>query len=64
MMIMPPRFAAYPLCEDALWRSVQRAMMASVSPADAVRRAAAEVHGIVAAHDRRAPLQGCRGAPL
>ncbi len=26
-MIIPPRFAAYPLCEDALWRNVQRAMI-------------------------------------
>lgn len=50
MMIIPARFAAYPLCEDALWRNVQRAMIGDVSPADAVRQAAAEVHSIVAAH--------------
>lgn len=50
VMIIPARFAAYPLCEDALWRNVQRAMIGGVSPADAVRQAAAEVHGIVAAH--------------
>lgn len=56
VMIMPARFAAYPLCEDALWRNVQRAMIGEVSPADAVRQAATEVHGIVATHDRRAPL--------
>ncbi len=47
-MIIPPRFAAYPQCEDALWRNVQRAMIGEVSPADAVRHAAAEVQGIVA----------------
>ena len=50
VMIIPARFAAYPRCEDALWRNVQRAMIGGVSPADAVRQAAAEVHGIVAAH--------------
>lgn len=47
-MIIPPRFAAYPQCEDALWRNVQRAMTGEVSPAEAVRRAAAEIQGIVA----------------
>ena len=50
VMIIPARFAAYPLCEDALWRNVQRAMIGGVSPADAVRQASSEVHGIVAAH--------------
>lgn len=50
VMIIPARFAAYPLCEDALWRNLQRAMIGEVSPADAVRQAAADVHGIVAAH--------------
>lgn len=50
VMIIPPRFAAYPRCEDALWRNVQQAMIGSVSPADAVRIAAAEVHAIVTAH--------------
>ena len=49
-MIIPPRFAAYPQCEDALWRNVQRAMIGSVSPADAVHAAAAEVHAIVTGH--------------
>ena len=49
-MIIPPRFAAYPLCEDALWRNVQQAMIGRVSPADAVQGAAAEVHAIVTGH--------------
>ncbi len=49
-MIVPPRFAAYPQCEDALWRSVQRAMIGDLSPADAVRGAAAEIQVIVATH--------------
>lgn len=49
-MIVPPRFAAYPQCEDALWRSVQSAMIGEQSPADAVRRAATDIQGIVAAH--------------
>jgi multiple sugar transport system substrate-binding protein len=55
-MIIPPRFAAYPLCEDALWRNVQRAMIGERSPADALRQAAAEVQSIVAEHACRAPL--------
>ena len=49
-MIIPPRFAAYPLCEDALWRNVQRAMIGERSAADALRQAAAEVQSIVAEH--------------
>jgi multiple sugar transport system substrate-binding protein len=49
-MIIPPRFAAYPQCEDALWRSVQRAMVGEWSPADALQRAAADVRAIVAEH--------------
>ena len=49
-MIVPPRFAAYPQCEDALWRSVQRAMIGEWPPADALRRAAADVQAIVAEH--------------
>ena len=47
-MIIPPRFAAYPQCEDAIWRNVQRAMLGEVSAADAVRRAAAEIESIIA----------------
>ncbi|HJU43398.1 MAG TPA: extracellular solute-binding protein, partial [Vicinamibacterales bacterium] len=35
-MIIPPRFAAYPLCEDAIWRNVQRAMLGELPAADAV----------------------------
>lgn len=35
-MIIPPRFAAYPACEDALWHAVQRAMEGAVSPEAAV----------------------------
>ena len=48
-MIVPPRFAAYPQCEDALWRNVQLAMTGERSPADAVQRAAADIHAILAA---------------
>ena len=46
-MIIPPRFAAYPQCEDAIWRSIQRAMTAEWTAADAVRRAALEILPIV-----------------
>jgi multiple sugar transport system substrate-binding protein len=49
-MIVPPRFAAYPQCEDALWRSVQRAMLGEVSAGTALRLAAADIQRIVAEH--------------
>ncbi len=49
-MIIPPRFAAYPLCEDAIWQSVQRAMVGECSPVEAVRRATADIRAIVDAH--------------
>jgi hypothetical protein len=49
-MIIPPRFAAYPQCEDALWRAVQQAMVGTLSPAEAVNRAAADVNDIVDVH--------------
>jgi multiple sugar transport system substrate-binding protein len=49
-MIIPPRFAAYPQCEDAIWQSIQRAMTAEWSPAEAVGRAAADIQAIVDAH--------------
>jgi multiple sugar transport system substrate-binding protein len=46
-MIMPPRFAAYPGCEDAIWKAVQRAMTGDWSPRQAVARAAEDVREIV-----------------
>jgi multiple sugar transport system substrate-binding protein len=46
-MIIPPRFAAYPDCEDAIWRAVQEAMQGSIAPRAAVRRAAAKVDRIL-----------------
>jgi multiple sugar transport system substrate-binding protein len=46
-MIMPPRFAAYPRCEDAIWKAVQRAMTGDWSPRQAVARAAEDVREIV-----------------
>jgi multiple sugar transport system substrate-binding protein len=47
-MIIPPRFAAYPRCEDAIWRAIQRAMIGEWQPRDAVRRAAEAIHPIIA----------------
>ena len=47
-MIIPPRFAAYPRCEDAIWHSIQDAMEGRCSPGEAVRRAAAAIQPIVA----------------
>jgi multiple sugar transport system substrate-binding protein len=49
-MIVPPRFAAYPRCEDAIWQAVQRAMLGEMSAADAVERAATEAQTIVNAN--------------
>jgi multiple sugar transport system substrate-binding protein len=49
-MIIPPRFAAYPQCEDALWRSVQRAMLGEWTAAEAVHKAAGDVRAIVTEH--------------
>jgi multiple sugar transport system substrate-binding protein len=49
-MIIPPRFASYPLCEDAIWQSVQRAMVGECSATEAVRQATADIHAIVDAH--------------
>jgi multiple sugar transport system substrate-binding protein len=49
-MIIPPRFASYPLCEDAIWHAVQRAMVGDCSPAEAVRQSAADIRAIVDAH--------------
>jgi multiple sugar transport system substrate-binding protein len=46
-MIVPPRFAAYPRCEDAIWRGVQRAMIGEWSPRHAVAQAASDVRAIV-----------------
>lgn len=48
-MIVPPRFAAYPRCEDAIWQAIQEAMEGLCSPEDAVRRAAREIQVIVEA---------------
>ena len=47
-MIIPPRFAAYPECEDALWRSIQRAMEGVVSPQEAVADGAQQIAALLA----------------
>jgi multiple sugar transport system substrate-binding protein len=49
-MIIPPRFAAYPQCEDAIWRNVQHAMRGELGAAAAVQRASAEIKAIIAGH--------------
>jgi multiple sugar transport system substrate-binding protein len=46
MMIIPPRFAEYPQCEDAIWHAVQQAMLGTWSPEQAVAHAAADVRAI------------------
>jgi multiple sugar transport system substrate-binding protein len=42
-MIIPPRFAAYPQCEDAIWHAIQQAIIGERSPEHAVAHAAAAV---------------------
>jgi multiple sugar transport system substrate-binding protein len=46
-MIVPPRFAAYPECEEVLWRAVQRAMVGDATPRDALAQAATAIRAIV-----------------
>jgi multiple sugar transport system substrate-binding protein len=48
-MIVPPRFAAYPKCEDAIWQAIQQAMVGVLRPEQAVAHAAASVRDIVKA---------------
>jgi multiple sugar transport system substrate-binding protein len=53
-MIIPPRFAAYPECEDALWHAVQRAMTGAISPEAAVHEGAQHIEALLA-RDRLSP---------
>lgn len=53
-LIIPPRFAAYPACEDAIWRSVQQALKGRLTPARAVAAAARAVAATVKAGRRGA----------
>ena len=39
-LIIPPRFAAYPDCEDAIWHGIQKAMTGVLAPKVAVEEAA------------------------
>jgi multiple sugar transport system substrate-binding protein len=48
-LIIPPKFAAYPDCEDAIWHALQKAMNGAVTPIDAVKEAAAVIRVVVAA---------------
>lgn len=45
-LIIPPRFASYPECEAAIWRSVQRALTGRLTPTAAVKAAAAAVRAV------------------
>ncbi len=46
-MIIPPRFAAYPKCEDAIWHAAQDAMVGRATADEAIARAAADVAALV-----------------
>lgn len=39
-LIIPPRFAAYPDCEDAIWHGIQKAITGALPPKEAVEEAA------------------------
>jgi multiple sugar transport system substrate-binding protein len=54
-MIIPPRFAGYPLCEDAIWHAVQQAMIGATPAEQALAQAAAAVRAIVVAGKHSAP---------
>ena len=49
-MIIPPRFAGYPKCEDAIWQSLQKVMQGLCTAREGVQRAAAAILPIVSAH--------------
>jgi multiple sugar transport system substrate-binding protein len=54
-LIIPPCFARYPACEDAIWRGLQRAMTGVLPPLEAVQEAAAAVAQVVT--DQRTLLE-------
>ncbi len=49
IMIIPPRFASYPTCEDAIWQSLQKVMQGLWTSREGVQRAAAAILPIVGA---------------
>jgi multiple sugar transport system substrate-binding protein len=51
-MIIPPRFAAYPACEDVLWRTIQRAIEGRISAQEAIADGARQIAALV---DRTRP---------
>jgi multiple sugar transport system substrate-binding protein len=51
-MIIPPRFATYPACEDVLWRTIQRAIEGEISAQHAVTEGARQIAALV---DRTRP---------
>jgi multiple sugar transport system substrate-binding protein len=46
-LIVPPRFAAYPDCEDAIWQGLQKAMTGVLPPKAAVEEAARACAAVV-----------------
>ena len=56
-LIIPPRFAAYPDCEDAIWHGLQKVMTGVLSPRDGVREAARAVADIVSRSAQPQPLE-------
>jgi multiple sugar transport system substrate-binding protein len=47
-LIIPPRFAAYPACEDAIWRALQKAITGRLTPVAAVREARTAIEALLA----------------
>lgn len=56
-MIIPPRFAAYPACEDALWRSIQRAMEGILTPQAAVEEGVRRIAALLKEAGGRTAVQ-------
>lgn len=48
-MAIPPKFPAYPACEDALWEAVRKVMMGALAPQMALEQAALSVRRIIQA---------------
>jgi multiple sugar transport system substrate-binding protein len=46
-LIIPPRFASYPACEDAIWQSLQEAIEGRLSPRAAVAAAREAIENVV-----------------
>ena len=54
-MLVPPKFAEYPAVEEALWRSLQAAIVGRLPVGEALRRAEAQTRAVLRTPDFRLP---------